>query len=165
MSSDLTLAPATAIELYCARSRIELMFDAMKNLINAFCFRFWTHALAHHPRRPRANRYLQAPAASHLSTTVACWRAYETFVLCAAIAHGLLQLIALRFGSLVWQQHRLYLRTQSRALPSEKTVKQVLAPKLIQQFVHLPQNSILQKIQHRLDQKDDDDDDNDRLVA
>lgn len=165
MSSDLTLAPATAIELYCARSRIELMFDAMKNLINAFCFRFWTHALARHPRRPRANRYLQAPAASHLSTVAACWRAYETFVLCAAIAHGLLQLIALRFGSLVWQQHRLYLRTQSRALPSEKTVKQVLAPKLIQQFVHLPQNSILQKIQHRLDQEDDDDDDNDRLVA
>lgn len=135
MSSDLTLSPATALELYCVRSRIELMFDALKNIIKAFCFRFWTHSLPRHPRRPRANRCLQAPAASHVRTVEACWQAYEIFVLCAAIAQGLLQLIALRFGSLVWQQHRLYLRTQSRALPSEKTVKQVLAPKVIQQFV------------------------------
>jgi hypothetical protein len=165
MSSDLTLAPATAIELYCVRSRIELMFDAMKNLLKAFCFRFWTHALPRHPRRPRANRYLKAPAAAHRHTVEACWQAYETFVLCAAIAQGLLQLIALRFGSLVWQHHRLYLRTQSRALPSEKTVRQVLAPRLIQQFVHLPQNSILQKIQRCLDDEEDDDYADHRWVA
>lgn len=165
MSSDLTLAPATALELYCVRSRIEIMFDVLKNLLHAFCFRFWTKRLPRHPRRPRANRDLQAPAAPHLSTVEACWHAYETFVLCAAIAHGLLQLIALRFGSLVWQHHRLYLRTQSRALPSEKTVQQVLAPRVIQQFVHLPTNSILQKIQRCVDDDNDDDYEDDRRVA
>ncbi|MDX1506398.1 MAG: transposase [Spongiibacter sp.] len=165
MASDLNLAPTTALELYCVRTRIEIMFDVMKNLLHAFCFRFWTPSLPRHPRRPRANRDLQAPAAAQVSTVKACWQAYETFVLCAAIAHGLLQLIALRFGALVWQHHRLYLRTQSRALPSEKTVKQVLAPRLIQQFIHLPQISILQKIQHCLDGKDDDDNENDRWVA
>ena len=165
MSSDLTVAPATALELYCLRSRIELMFDVLKNILHAFCFRFWTHSLPRHPRRPRANRDLQAPAAARLSTVHACWQAYETFVLCAAIAHGLLQLIALRFGSLVWQHHCLYLRTQSRALPSEKTVKQVLAPRLAKQFVHLAQNSILQKIQRCLDEEDDDDYEEDRWVA
>ena len=164
MSSDLNLAPATALELYCVRTRVELMFDVLKNLLHAFCFRFWTHALPRHPRRPRANRYLQAPVA-RVHTVAACWQAYEMFVLCAAIAHGLLQLIALRFGSLVWQQHRLYLRTQSRALPSEKTVQQVLAPSVIQQFVHLPQNSILQKIQRCLDEEDDEDYEEDRWVA
>ena len=165
MSSDLTLAPRTALELYCLRPRIELMFDVIKNLLHAFCFRFWTHSLPRHPRRPRANRYLHAPATSHLSTVAACWQAYETFVLCAAIAHGLLQLIALRFSALVWQQHRLYLRTQSRALPSEKTVQQVLAPRVIQQFAHLPPISILQKIQRCLDEEDDDDYEEDRWVA
>jgi len=165
MSSDLTLAPATALELYCVRSRIEIMFDVLKNLLHAFCFRFWTKRLPRHPRRPRANRDLQAPAAPHLSTVEACWHAYETFVLCAAIAHGLLQLIALRFGSLVWQHHRLYLRTQSRALPAEKTVQQVLAPRVIQQFVHLPTNSILQKIQRCVDDDNDDDYEDDRRVA
>lgn len=165
MSSDLTLAPTTALELYCVRARIEIMFDVMKNTIKAFCFRFWTHHLPRHARRPRANRYLQAPAAAPLSTVAACWQAYETFVLGAAIAHGLLQLIALRFGALVWQHHRLYLRTRSRALPSEKTVKQVIAPMLTKQFVHLSQNSILQKIQRCLDDDDDDDCENDRWVA
>jgi hypothetical protein len=31
MSSDLRLSPSTAIELYCVRTRIEIMFDVMKN--------------------------------------------------------------------------------------------------------------------------------------
>jgi hypothetical protein len=165
MSSDLNLAPATALELYCVRTRIEIMFDILKNILHAFCFRFWTQALPRHPRRPRANRHLQAPAATRVSTVAACWQAYETFVLCAAIAQGLLQLIALRFGALVWQHHCLYLRTQSRALPSEKTVQQVLAPRLAKQFVHLAQNSILQKIQCCLDEEDDDDYEEEGLVA
>jgi len=33
MSSDLTLSPATAIELYCLRTRIELMFSVLKTLL------------------------------------------------------------------------------------------------------------------------------------
>jgi hypothetical protein len=144
---------------------IEIMFDVLKNLLHAFCFRFWTKRLPRHPRRPRANRDLHAPAAAQLSTVEACWQAYETFVLGAVIAHGLLQLIALRFGALVWQHHHLYLRTQSRALPSEKTVKQVLAPRLLQQFVHLPAISILQKIQRCFDADPDDDDEKNRWAA
>ena len=40
MCSDLTLSPTTALELYCVRTRIELMFDMMKNLLGAFRFRF-----------------------------------------------------------------------------------------------------------------------------
>ena len=165
MSSDLTLTPATALELYCVRTRIEVMFDMLKNLIHAFCFRFWTQVLPRHPRRPRANRYLQAPAPQHVSTVEACWHAYETFVLCAAIAQGLLQLIALRFSATVWLHHRLYLRTRSRTLPSEKTVKQVLAPRLTQQFVLVPQFSLLQKLQRCLGAEHDDDKDDHRQAA
>lgn len=154
MSSDLTLSAVTAVELYCVRSRIEIMFSMMKTLIHAFCFRFWTNALDRHPRRPRANRHLQAPAPEQLPTVIDCWDAYERFVLCAAIALGLLQLIALRFDTLIWQHHRLYLRTQSRALPSERTVKQVIAGMILKQFVQLPKNSILRKLQHGFDALD-----------
>jgi hypothetical protein len=146
MSSDLTLSPSTAIELYCVRTRIEIMFDVMKNLIGAFRFHFWTKKLPRHSRRPTANRLLKAPLAQHLPTVEACWLAYEIFVLCAAIAHGLLQLLALRFHAEVWQHHSLYLRTRSRALPSEKTVRQVLAPLLVKQLTNLPTNSIIAKI-------------------
>ena len=146
MSSDLTLSATTAIELYCVRSRIEILFDVMKNLLGAFRFHFWTKKLPRHSRRPTANRKLKAPRPEHLPTVEACWQAYEIFVLCAAIALGLLQLIALRFTTEVWQRHFLYLRTRSRSLPSEKTVQQVLVPLVLKQLLNLPPNSIIAKI-------------------
>ena len=161
MSSDLNLSPRTALELYCLRTRIEIMFAMMKILIRAFCFRFWTQALPRHRRRPQANRHLQAPPPDQLPLVEDCWQAYERFVLWAIVAQGLLQLIALRFQSLIWQQHTLYLRTQSRALPSERTVKQVISMMLLKQFVNLPQNSVLQKLQcgfGKLAAEDDDSD-------
>jgi hypothetical protein len=75
-----------------------------------------------------------------------CWQAYEIFVLCASIAVGLLQFIALNFKDTVWSQHRLYLRTQSRELPSEKTVKQIIVPLLIKQFFQPDKIGIIQQI-------------------
>lgn len=163
MSSDLTLSATTALELYCARTRIEIMFAMLKHLLGAFRFRFWTTALPKHPRRPRANKYLQAPAAECLKTVTACWDAYEIFVFCACVAHGLLQLIALRFESQVWQHQVLYLRTRSRTLPSEKTVRQVIAPQLVNQFIDLAHSSVIEKIQHCFDRAEDEDDHPNRL--
>jgi len=165
MSSDLALAPLTALQLYCGRTRIEIMFAMLKQLIGAFRFRFWTKKLPRHSRRPTANRNLQAPLPCHRATVQACWQAYETFVLCAAIALGLLQLIALRFSSVVWQHHTLYLRTQSRDLPSEKTVKQVLVPLLLQQLLDLPKNGIMQKIRRALAPTEESEHDEHRSVA
>jgi hypothetical protein len=81
------------------------------------------------------------------------------------MAQGLLQLIALRFDSLVWQHPTLYRRTQSRPLPSEKTVKQVLAPLLIKQLADLSQNPILQKIQRYFAASAEDPHDDHRWVA
>ncbi|SJM95247.1 hypothetical protein CRENPOLYSF2_500007 [Crenothrix polyspora] len=43
-------------------------------------------------------------------------------------------------------QHQLYLRTQSRELPSEKTVKQVLAASFVRQFFRVGQNTIIDEI-------------------
>ena len=165
MCSDLALAPTTAIELYCVRSRIEILFDVMKNLLGAFRFRFWTKKLPRHSRRPTANRHLKAPCPEHLPTVKACWQAYETFVLCAAIALGLLQLIALRFATEVWQHHALYLRTRSRALPSEKTVQQVLAPLMVKQLLMLPPNSIIAKIRRYFLGVEEDEPTGDRRAA
>jgi hypothetical protein len=165
MSSDLALSPATALELYCTRTRIEIMFAMLKHLLGAFRFRFWTKYLPKHPRRPRANKYLQAPAAEHLAAVTACWNACEVFVGCAAMAHGLLQLIALRFESPVWQHHTLYLRTQSRALPSERTVKQVVAPQLLSQFIDLGQHGLIAKIQRCFDRAENDKEPDFRLSA
>jgi hypothetical protein len=146
MSSDLTLTAVQAIELYCARTRIEIMFSALKHLLGAFKFRFWTKSLPRHSRRPFSNRQLKAPQSKQVNTVKACWQAYETFVLCASIALGLLQWISLNFEDTVWLKHRLYLRTQSRALPSEKTTKQVLMPMFLRQFFLVGQNTIIEQI-------------------
>ena len=165
MSSELTLAPATALELYCARTRMEIMFAMLKHLVGAFRFHFWSKRLPRHPRRPRANKHLRAPAAEHRASVRACWNACEVFVLCAAIALGLLQLIALRFATDVWQQHQWYLRTQSRALPSERTVRQVLAPQLMRQFTGLAPRGLIAKIQYGFERTEDDEEHHARLAA
>jgi len=59
---------------------------------------------------------------------------FLTLFYSASIAVGLLQFIALNFQDTVWVEHRLYLRTQWRDLPSEKTVKQIIAQLFIMQF-------------------------------
>ena len=100
------------------------------------------------------------PQPYQIGTIQACWQAYETFVLCASIAMGLLQFIALNFQDTVWAEHRLYLRSQSRDLPSEKTVKQIIAQLFTMQFFRLGQNGIIQQIRFYLmtvsDEIDDD---------
>jgi hypothetical protein len=146
MCSDLRLSPITALELYCVRTRIEILFAVLKQLLGAFCFHFWTSHLPRHARRPTPNRSLKAPVIERQPTVAACWQAYEVFVFCAVVAQGLLQLIALRLGVEVWQQHHLYLRTRSRDLPSEKTVRQVLATLVLKQFLDLPPNSLIAQI-------------------
>ena len=138
-----------SVRKYGQRHIVEILFAVLKNLLGAFRFRFWTPYLPRHARRPTPNRALQAPAPEHQATVATCWQAYEVFVCCALIAQGLLQLIALRFGPEVWQQHQLYLRTRSRALPSEQTVRQVLAALLLQQLRDLPPSSLIAQI-HRL---------------
>ncbi|MCP4878900.1 MAG: hypothetical protein GY896_25890, partial [Gammaproteobacteria bacterium] len=125
MCSDLNQDPVVALELYCTRTWIEVMFCHLKHLIGAFQFRFWSKKMPRHSRAPKTNRALTAPAATNLGKVQQCWEAYERFVMLGAIALGLLQLIALRFTASIWQQHRGFLRTRSRTLPSERTVKQV----------------------------------------
>jgi hypothetical protein len=160
MSSDLTLSAVQAVELYCARTRIEILFSVLKQVLGAFKFRFWTLHLPKHSRRPFPNAQLKSPTPEQVGKVQACWRAYEVFVLCAAIATGLLQFIALNFQETVWAEHRLYLRTQSRDLPSEKTVRQILATVFIKQFYRVGKNTIIEQIRVYLmtvsDKTDDD---------
>jgi hypothetical protein len=47
---------------------------------------------------------------------------------------GLLQLVALKFPDQMWDGFRLLLRTRSRSLPSERTVKEVLGQDLARHF-------------------------------
>jgi hypothetical protein len=131
MCSDLSLDPLMAITLYCARVRIETMFAMLKSVLGAFAYRFWSKRLPRHSRKPKKNTTLKTPPKEHLETVQKTWQAGERFVMLGCLTLGLLPLVALKFQHQVWEAFRLFLRTRSRALPSERTVKEVLAQELV----------------------------------
>ena len=146
MCSDLTIDPVVALELYCLRMRVEGMIDMLKNLIGAFRYRFWTTKMPLCSRKPKRNKKLTAPAAENIPTVKLCWEAYERFAMMGAIALGLLQMIALKYTDSVWAKFDGFLRTRSRALPSERTVRIVIMKLLITNFHSLAPAAILREI-------------------
>jgi hypothetical protein len=134
MCSDLDSDPLMVIALYCARVRIETLFAMLKSVLGAFAYRFWSKRLPRHSRKPKKNATLQAPHKEHLETVRRTWQACERFVMLGCVAVGLLQLVALKFPEQVWDGFRMFLRTRSRALPSERTVKAVLGQEIIRNF-------------------------------
>ncbi len=146
MCSDLTIDPINALELYCTRSRVETMFDMLKNLLGVFRYRFWTKKLPAESRKPKKNKKLKTPPTSNLPAIKRCWEAYERFVMLGAISLGLLQLISLKYSGTVWNQFSSFLRTRSRDIPSERTVKIVISNLLVINFHSLAPTGILLKI-------------------
>ena len=52
ISSDLTIYPAVAIELYCRRITIETMFNVLKNIVGGLQYHFWSSYLKRASRSP-----------------------------------------------------------------------------------------------------------------
>jgi hypothetical protein len=157
MCSDLTMAPLLAIELYCARVRVEIMFSMLKGVLGAFAYRFWSKYVPRHSRKPKKNAALKPPPLQHLAEVHQTWQACEGFVMLGCIALGMLQLIALKCPGQIWAAFTRFLRTRSRVLPSERTVKEVLAQELMLEFHHLKPSAMMQEI-HDLGQSPDEDD-------
>lgn len=149
MCSDLTTDPVIALELYCSRIRIESMFDMLKNLIGAFRYRFWTKKMPPESGKPKKNKKLTSPASENLLTVRLCRGACERFVMLGAISLGLLQMIALKYSDAIWSQSEGFLRTGSRAIPSERTARLVIMNLLISNFRSLAPTAILRKIRVR----------------
>lgn len=149
MCSDLNQDPLLAVQLYCARTRVEIMFDMLKNLIGAFQYRFWSKLMPRHSRRPKKNKDLKSPTKRSLPNIELCWEAYERFVMLGAISLGLLQIIAIKFNDSIWSRFDAFLRTRSRQLPSERTVKHVIARLLIKDFLTFAPSAIMQEIKKR----------------
>lgn len=146
MCSDLNQDPKLALELYCMRTRIETMFDMLKNLIGSFRYRFWTKMMPRHPRKPIRNKDLKIPNSANLPNVKLCWEAYERFVMLGAISLGLLQIIALKYNDTVWKYFDIYLRTQSRILPSERTVKYVVSRLIVRDLCGFAPSAIMREI-------------------
>ena len=122
------------------------MFAMLKHLIGAFRYHFWSKRLPRHSRRPKNNQSLKPPTQESLQQVQSCWACYERFVMLAAIALGLLQLIALKFPSEVWGQFNSFLRTRSRHIPSERTVKDVVGQMVIEDFLGVAPSATMREI-------------------
>lgn len=149
MCSDLNQNPILALQLYCGRTRIEIMFDMLKHLISAFRYRFWSKRMPLHSRKPKKNRKLKKPSSQDIPTVQLCWDACERFVMLGAIALGLLAIIAVKYSNSVWSQFNAFLRTRSRELPSERTVKHVISRLVLGNFFSLAPGAIMQEIRER----------------
>jgi hypothetical protein len=149
MCSDLSQDPVLALELYCTRIRVETMLDMLKNLIGAFRYRFWSKSMLRHSRKPKKNKDLKEPSSHALSAVRLCWEAYERFMILGAVSLGLLQMVALKYTDSVWIRFDAFLRTRSRELPSERTVRHVIARMILSNFLSFAPNAIMREIRER----------------
>ncbi|CAK8725085.1 Transposase IS4-like domain-containing protein [Candidatus Electrothrix laxa] len=150
MCSNLDQDPIAAIELYCLRTRIETMFDMLKNVLHIFQCHFWSKKMPKHSRKPKSNKTQQTPQVENAKTIQACWDATERFVNLGAISLGLLQLIALKFPKEIWSRFEGFLRTRSRYIPSERTVKMVIANLLVQDFLKVAPTATMREIRAKI---------------
>jgi len=149
MCSDLKMSPVTAIELYCLRVRIETLFAMLKHLIGAFRYHFWSKRLPRHSRKPKKNQHLKQPTKEDVKQVQSCWEGCERFAMLAAIALGLLQLMALKFSPQVWERFQTFLRTRSRQIPSERTVKDVVGHLVLEDLLNVAPSATMQEIRDR----------------
>jgi hypothetical protein len=155
MGNDLALDPLTALPLYCARVRIETLCAMLTGVLDAFAYHFWSTYLPRHSRTPKKKAALQAPQAQHLPSVHETWDACERFATLGCIALGLLQRVAVKFPGQMWASYTQFLRTRSRAVPSERTVQTVLAQELVEDCRSVRPSAMMEEI-HRLGQRPSD---------
>ncbi len=125
MTSNLTLDPAMAIQLYCRRVTIETMFDTLKNTLGAMAYHFWSYYLSPASRRSKKKED-QEQNSLHPTQTRNTLAAIEKFVNVQLFVLGMLQLIAKKFPAEVKAKALCWLRTFSASTPSEFVTRTAL---------------------------------------
>jgi DDE superfamily endonuclease len=126
MTSDLTLQPLTALNLYCRRVNIETLFDVIKNLLGGMRYHFWSKYLTPASRRP-AKKGTPKPTSSRPSKTKNTIEAIEKFLHVQLVVVGALQLIAYRFAPQISAGDHCWLRTPCGKIPSVFVTRTALA--------------------------------------
>lgn len=135
VSTDLTMNPLFIIEAYAHRFKIECMFREFKQQIHGFGYHFWsskTPKLKKYKKKSDPDQLSQITEESHKKAILLTVDAIERFVLCASIAMGIVQMIALDpVMSKGINKHR-YLRTSCDNKVSEATVMEYLRKNFFQ---------------------------------
>ena len=116
MCSDLTADPVDALELYCHRSLIEVMFDNIKNLLGLMEYRFWSKHLEPQTRRPAKNGVRRE--STNQEATKRTLAAISNFLHVGLVLLTFLQAFSCKFGARVTDEADCWLRTPPGSIPS-----------------------------------------------
>lgn len=148
MSSDLTINPLTALNLYTARVRIESIFASVKNLLGGLAYHFWSKYLAPVSRRPcRGSK--PSPVSSRPDRTANTLAAIEKFMALHMIVLGALQLTAAMFADSVHEQAGCWLRTPSDKIPSDFVSRAALAKLILANIRGFSKNPVTALIRRK----------------
>jgi hypothetical protein len=122
ITSDLHLDPRIAMQLYCHRTKIETLFDTLKNTFGAMSYHFWSQCLSPASRKPKKNK-AQIQVTYNPEQTRKTLNAIEKFVNIHLLVLGFLQYLAVTLPEEVKQKSLCWLRTESSKTPSEFVAK------------------------------------------
>jgi hypothetical protein len=153
VSTDLTLAPEQIISLYGRRFKIECSFRELKQVVGGFSYRFWSKVM------PKLNKYMKNTDSqdklkneadenrrAHIKATV---EAIDGHAMFGCIALGLLQLLSIQFADTFKGSAVRFMRTASKATPSEATVAHFMRKNIFQLFRFFPHLAITRIISQR----------------
>jgi hypothetical protein len=148
MSSDLTLDPLVALELYCKRVTIETLFDTLKNILGGMGYHFWSKYLSPASRRPR-KKQRQNQRSSRPTKTRNTFEAIEKFLNVYLIVLGTLQLLAKTIPDEINAKAFCWLRTVSSSTPSEFVTRTALTKVINNNLRTLGNDPITQEIRRK----------------
>jgi hypothetical protein len=158
--TNVSFTPLQILRLYGYRFKIEVTFRTLKQLLCAFGYHFWSASM------PKLNRFskkgekdplLEVKSEKERTRILRAFDAIERYVMMALIANGMLQLLSLKYSSIVGKSYFCWLRTPSKNIVSEVTMSRFLRKDFFMQFHkqgHLP---ILQIIRSRMELNGDSD--------
>jgi hypothetical protein len=146
MCPDLNVSALQIIELYGYRFKVEVTFKSLKHTIGSFFYHFWTAALPRFSRKTTETDLSQITDPRDKEKIVATAKAIEVFVFLGCVAMGILQMIALRYPTTVWNRFTGWLRTKTPGITSVETVRASLQEEVLWNFRKLSKFSTLQLI-------------------
>jgi hypothetical protein len=126
LCTDSTLHPEDIILAYSYRQKIEVSFKTLIHILGGFAYHFWMKNMEKLSRN-NGNQYLHRASDQYRAQVYRKIEAYERFVNISAMALGTLQLLSVRFPSLIWNRFPVWLRTlPAHGIPSEHVVRLTL---------------------------------------
>ena len=148
-----SFTPVQILRLYGYRFKIEVTFRTLKQQLGAFCYRFWSVYM------PKLNRFakkgekdplLEVKGEKERKYILKTFSATERYVMLALIANGILQLLSLKYSTIVEKSSYCWLRTSWESIVSEATMSRVLRRIYFMQFHKQAHLAILQIIRSRM---------------